>query len=128
MAQKIELARRMAGQPDFHVMFCIQACIVFAQNGKHFGPAEFGGYLRTLGQPFPQLGPGYQQTIILVMWAGAGGGHSAALVTPERPVYLERQGLQRIIGQLIKYMVGIERTIVAPDARMVAALRGETVG
>src|ERR1019366_6590742 len=55
------------------------------------------------------------------MRAGAGRGHSAALVAPECPVNLERLGFERALWQMIEYMMSIERAVVASDSCMVAA-------
>ena len=55
-----------------------------------------------------------------IVRAGLAGRHAGALVAIERHIDLERLAQQRALPQLVEDVLGIERPVVAADARVVA--------
>src|ERR1700680_951005 len=58
--------------------------------------------------------------VLGIVRAGLAGGHAGALAAIERHIDLERLAQKRTVPHLVEDVLRFERTIVAPNPRMVA--------
>ena len=62
---------------------------------------------------FPELGAAHRAAAFVAMRAGAAGGHAAACAAPEGDVDLDRFGSERVGGDAVEDVVGVERPVIA---------------
>src|SRR3989304_1277828 len=86
-----DLARGMARELHFDLFVRFQPGVVLARALEPPRPREFGRPRASLGEPLAQLGARDEQPVLVLVRAGASGGHSAAPVAPEGPVDLRSE-------------------------------------
>src|SRR5271165_1580704 len=94
--------------------------VVLPQDGDHFRPTELGRDLLALRQHLALACAGDREMVLRIVRAGLAGSHAAAPVAIERHIDLERLAGKRTLPELVEDVLGIERTIVAANPRVVA--------
>ena len=115
------LSGGVACEVDRHVVLFAQCLVIRAQDIEHLRAAELLGHLIALRQQLAQLGARQQEPILGSVTAGAHRCHAVTAITPERPVDLYRPGLERIVRDLVEYVMGVERAVVVAYAGVVTA-------